>query len=83
MPRYIIPFSGEIELDANSMDEASQMAHDWRRFVQHTIVQENYDKLGIRRMSLKPTTEIVEVTEEYLGKRQPRMIIQREETSTP
>jgi len=78
MPKYIISFSGEIETEAESAEAASQIAYKWRRFILHSVVQENYNNLGIRRMSIKAMRKAVEVTSEYLQSRPPRLIIKRE-----
>lgn len=78
MSKYILTFNGEIEIEADSIEAASQKAHVWRRFILHEVVQVNYSNLGVRRMSIKPMLDVVEVTPEYLLSHPPRMVIKRE-----
>ena len=66
MAKYIIPYEGELRIQANSLDEAREKAQLWRRFVMKQI-EANIEELDLERVSMKPMRDVTEVDDAWLA----------------
>lgn len=65
MAKFIVPYNGEIRIEAASAEEARTKAYGWRKFVMQ-CVHGHLEELNIERVSMKSMLEVTEVSDAWL-----------------
>ena len=75
MPKFIIPYTGEIQLEADSFDEAKERAYSFRKDVMQNL-SGRLEELGLEKASMKPFREVIQGDEAWLKNRRLRAKLQ-------
>jgi hypothetical protein len=71
MAKFIVPYNGELRIEAESAEEARAKAHNWRESMgqcMHAALSE----LNIEKFSIDPMRELTEVNDAWLENRRLR-----------
>jgi hypothetical protein len=75
--KFIIPYTGELRIEAQSAHEARQVAHAWRKFLME-CVRGHLEELRLERVSMAPMPEVTEVDADWLDNQRLRQKFRRE-----
>ncbi len=65
MPRYVVPVVIRLEIEADGVREAFGKFCTWRKFVMAAL-REHLAEAGVRRITIPPAREYIEVDEAWL-----------------
>jgi hypothetical protein len=65
MAKFIVPYTGELRIEAENAEEALAKAYGWRKFVMQ-CVHGHLEELHLEKVSMKPMPEVTEVNAAWL-----------------
>jgi hypothetical protein len=66
MAKYIVPFTSELLIEAENMEEACERANRWRTLIVDCL-HGRLQELQIQKVSIKPIREVTEVDDAWLA----------------
>ena len=65
MSQFVVPFSGDLLIDADTVEEAIDRAYAWRRFVIQSLT-ERLEELGLSKVVIASMHGIIEVDADWI-----------------
>lgn len=77
MALFVIPVTAEIQVEADSAQEAFERFAGWRKFVMSAL-NGHLEEIGIQKYSLAPSREMIEVDTDWLENQRLRSKFRKE-----